>query len=194
MKQSSLLVVALLFLVWGSLEAKADTNLNFYFGGMLGGSSEPAATPVPVQEEEEELTCPSPTPAVCPAVATFNYCEEPEVEDYFAMDTSVRPHQIKAEYFGIYRPEGDEAVKEYEGVGHHKRGAIAGCQAPMTYLGGPVMDGRNEVYFIYYGAFSSFHPNGTNAATNKTKSLMAQFVSSVSNSPWFNITTEYFSR
>ncbi len=163
----------------------ADTNFNFNFAGMIPAPAVPSPT--------DEPTCPSPTPPVCPVEPSLQR-EEPEVEEYFSLDTSVQPHQIKAEFFHIFRPEGDESVTGSDEQVHKKRGAIVGCQAPITYRGGPVMSGPNVAYFIYYGAFSSFHPNGTNTATNKTKSLLTQFVSGISNHAWYNISTEYFSR
>lgn len=163
----------------------ADTNFNFNFAGMIPAPAVPSPT--------DEPTCPSPTPPVCPVEPSLQ-CEEPEVEEYFSLDTSVQPHQIKAEFFHIYRPEGDESVTGSDEQVHKKRGAIVGCKAPITYRGGPVMSGPNVAYFIYYGAFSSFHPNGTNTATNKTKSLLTQFMSGISNHAWYNISTEYYSR
>jgi hypothetical protein len=55
------------------------------------------------------------------------------------------------------------------------------------------MSGSNVVNLVYYGELSAYHANGSNPANNKTKTLIDQFLSGLSNSAYYNITTQYSS-
>jgi hypothetical protein len=164
-----LLFLLACFQLYHHIIVTANTNINVNFAGLI-----PPSCP---------MSCPE-----CPATSVPS---TPDVEEYFALNTDVRPEDIEAEYFGIYRPEGQEEGTE-AGQGT-KRGAIATCQAPIAYYGGPVMSGSNVLYLVYYGELSAYHANGSNAVNNKTKTLIDQFLLGLSNSAYYNMTTQYSS-
>ncbi len=160
----------MLFLSVLTLRAKGDTTtINFYFQGMIPGSSEASPTPVSLWEAHD-------TPPL-------KFTEQPEVINTYSTDH--HPDDVKPEVLPLI------GVSE-EGRGLKLREDFNGCRPPIKYYGGPVMTGTNYVYIIYYGSYSTFSSASSSATTLMSKSLFETFTKGLSGTDWWKINTEYY--
>lgn len=70
--------------------------------------------------------------------------------------------------------------------GKHEDGNLVAqseaAQSPITYHGGPVMTSGANVYYIWYG----------NWTTNSAVAILTDFMNNLQGSPWMNIETTYY--
>jgi len=74
----------------------------------------------------------------------------------------------------------DKAV--HETLDHHKASGFGGSTQAMRYHGGPVIPGTTNVYYIWYGTWSS----------NTATTILTDLATNMGGSPYFNINTTYF--